>query len=97
MGQGRAYSPAVFPAVRVSLVSEGQTVELPESTVRDLLALASRGDLSLIGALQQAIINENYLERLEASGTQLIIERRGRMRYLVRSRQPARRHHCIAI
>jgi len=73
-------------SVRFTIEIDGkeQTIELPDEIARDLAAIAARNGLSLIAALQQAIVNENFLEDQVSAGAKLLIEKDDKLRELVR-------------
>ena len=60
--------------------------ELHPKVIADLSRIATRNNLSLAAAAQQAVINEKYLLDLEADGYQLLIqEADGSIHYLDRA------------
>jgi hypothetical protein len=65
--------------VTVEVNGDNYVLELPEETVRALEEIAVRNGLSfeeaLKPALQQAIANENFIERAVAGGAKLLIEK----------------------
>jgi sulfur carrier protein ThiS len=73
--------------VTITIDGEHQVVELPEETLRDLLAIAKRNGISFAAALQQAIANEKFLEDQQEGDAKLLIEKNGTLREL--TREPA--------
>jgi hypothetical protein len=64
---------------------EQRGVELSESAMKALDAIADRNGLSVEGALMQALENENFIEEIESSGGKLLIEKDdGKLREVVR-------------
>lgn len=73
--------------MRVIFEMNGERYEadLPEQTLEALQEIADRKQLSLIAALQQAIVNEKFLEDQQAEGWKLLIEKGDSVRELVPS------------
>ena len=70
--------------VTIEIDREPVTFELPDETWDALKEIADRNSLTIAMALQQAITNEKFLEDQQAKGSQLLIERNGKLRVLVR-------------
>jgi hypothetical protein len=70
--------------MKMTLEINGQTyhLELPDETARALEAIAARNSLTLEGALQQAIVNELFIEEQLDSGGKLILEKGAKLREL---------------
>jgi len=63
-----------------------QEYVLPQETVRALESIAARSKTSFVEALQQAIVNEDFIEGEQTNGGTLLIKRGNELREIVRSR-----------
>jgi hypothetical protein len=63
---------------------EEQEYLLPTETVRALESIAARGKMSFIDALQQAILNEDFIEGEQKNGAKLLIKKGNELREIVR-------------
>lgn len=72
------------------LLRDGQyEYELHPQVIRDLTYIAMKGNMGYFAAINQAIIDENFLGTLEDSGATLLIELpNGTIRRLEREPQP---------
>lgn len=70
--------------MKITIEINGQeyTAELSEAAVEALDAIVSRSGLSPEAALQQAIVNENFLEELTRNGGQLLVKKGDKLREL---------------
>jgi hypothetical protein len=64
---------------------EEQEYVLPVETVRALEAIAARGKIGFVDALQQAIVNEDFIEGEQKNGAKLLIKKGNELREIVRS------------
>ena len=73
--------------MKVTIEINGQQyeVELPDQTAEALQEIASRNGVTLAAALQQAIVNEKFIEDQRALGGKLLIEDGSGLRELVRA------------
>jgi len=67
---------------------DGKTYQLTDETANTLIDIARRNGLSPEVALEQAILNEKFIEEQTTSGAKLLIERNGSLRELVFSKTP---------
>jgi len=70
--------------VTIEIDGKPETVELPDETAHALREIADRNNLTVEAALRQAITNEKFLEDQQDKGSNLLIERNGKIRVLVR-------------
>jgi hypothetical protein len=71
--------------VVIKIGDEEQEYVLPVETVRALEAIAARGKMGFVDALQQAIVNEDYIEGEQKNGAKLLIKKGNELREIVRS------------
>ncbi len=69
-----------MPKLRIEI--DGQTVELSEEVVRALMQIAQRNGLRLEEAIEQAIVNEKFIEDEVEGGAKLLIEKDDELRHL---------------
>jgi hypothetical protein len=62
---------------------DGTQFRLPDETAAKLQAIASRNGVPLATALEQAILNEKFIEEQTESGAKLLIEKNGSLHELV--------------
>jgi len=67
----------------IALKIGDKTYELPDDTARTLIEIAKRNNVTPELALEQAILNEKFIEEQTASGAKLLIERNGSLNELV--------------
>ena len=75
--------------VAIDINGEKQEIELSDELFAALQAIAARNGLTLTAAIQQAILNENFIEDQQASGAKLLIEKDNKLREIVREQIPA--------
>ena len=73
----------------IEINGEKREFDIPIETVNDLASIAARYNLSLVGALEQAVGNAVFLDEQQASGAKVLIGEGTKLRELVRERQPA--------
>lgn len=73
--------------MKVTIEINGQQyeVDLPDETAQALQEIAERNGLTMAAALQQAIVNEKFIEDQRAQGGKLLIENGNTLRELVRA------------
>lgn len=69
-----------MPNLRIEV--DGEVVELPEEVVQALTEIAQRNGLRLEEAIQQAIVNEKFIEDEVEGGAKLLIEKNDELRHL---------------
>jgi len=72
-------------SIKLTIEINGQPheVELSDAAVEALKAIAARNNLSVEAALEQAVVNEKFLEDKVDSGSKLLIEKDDKFRELV--------------
>jgi hypothetical protein len=85
MAKPESYPQLVIPG-SMQLEVDGQLVgELRPEMIEMLAWMAVRNRTSCNVIIEQAIRNEDFLEREEAAGSKLIIQKDDELRYLVRA------------
>lgn len=82
-----AFSAPQPDPVRVIIkIADGDEQEyvLPAETIRALESIAARGKMGFVEALQQAIVNEDFIEAEQTSGAKFLIKRGNELREFVR-------------
>jgi hypothetical protein len=74
-------------SIRVEV--DGTAYELSDETATKLRAIADRNHVPLATALEQAILNEKFIEEQTDSGAKLLIEKNGSLHELVFRPAPA--------
>jgi predicted transcriptional regulator len=70
-------------------VDDGTSYELSEETAAKLRKIADTNRVPLATALEQAILNEKFIEEQAESGAKLLIEKNGSLHELVFRPAPA--------
>jgi predicted transcriptional regulator len=68
--------------ITIEIDGQPQEVELPDKVVEALEKIAERNGISLQAALQQAIVNENFIEEAAKDG-KLLVEKDDKFQELV--------------
>jgi hypothetical protein len=68
----------------VQVDGEERVYELSPNAMRALEAIAARNKLGFVEALQQAILNEDFIEEQQLNGAKLLIEKNDEVRELAR-------------
>jgi hypothetical protein len=66
----------------ITITIDGTVYEINDHTAATLKEIAARNNVTLDVALQQAILNEKFLEEQTDSGAKLLIERNGSLNEL---------------
>lgn len=74
----------------VEIEIDGQRFRLSDETAAKLRAIAERNQVPLATALEQAILNEKFIEEQTDSGAKLLVEKNGSLHELVFKQGPAR-------
>jgi len=69
-----------MPNLKIEI--DGEIVELPEEVVGALQQIAQRNGIGLEEAIQQAIVNEKFIEDEVDGGAKLLIEKGDELRHL---------------
>jgi len=67
----------------IEISIDGQRFRLSDETAAKLQKIADTNDVPLATALEQAILNEKFIEEQAESGAKLLIEKNGSLHELV--------------
>lgn len=73
----------------IEISIDGQTFRLSDETAAKLKKIAETNGVPLATALEQAVLNEKFIEEQTESGAKLLIEKNGSLHELVFRAAPA--------